>query len=923
MQHLYIYDWASENSTIRFYGIDEYNKSVSVIVEDFLPYFYLELPDDVEWTRENLRRLNDTLDRNYFKQILPVRRECKKRQKLYYTHDDYTTCIIFYFTTNEQFRNLGYRLNQNIFVQEIGYVTLKVHENTVSPILQLVCVQDIQTTGWVEFEGELITEKKHTICDREYRVPFQTIQVCENNLSTPIPTVLSFDIEVYSSNPNRFPDAKYPGDCIFQISCIVWTGEKISKYLLSLGDPNPDMVGEDVILETYKHESNLLIGFSKLIVETNPQLITGWNILGFDIGYLIDRCEANLVNQFLYTGMTHGKCRIVEDSWTSSAYGQQNFRYLDMEGRIIIDLLSYARRELKFANYKLDTIAGHYLGSKKDPISVKDIFKSYEIGVLDDSKEGDELLAMVGKYCVQDSVLVQRLFDTFDTWINLTEMASVCMVPCSYLYTKGQQIKVFSQVYKYCYDNKILVEKGAYTPSGEEEFQGASVLQPVPGLYNYVVSFDFKSLYPTLIIAYNIDYTTYVVDDSIPDEFCNVIEWKSEEGKEFRYRFLKEPKGVLPSIVENLLNARTRTRNQIKELKKTTGNETFIGILDKRQLAFKVASNSMYGILGAVKGMLPLLPAAMSVTAMGRYSLNKAAQHLVSRYNCQIVYGDTDSCLVNFQDTPPEQLFRKCKQIQRNMMDEKIFPEPMELEFENIYDPFLILTKKRYMFKYFLEDGTHSKDIGSKGVILSRRDNSAFVRDLYRGLVDNIFNGWEKERIFNYITDACNKCCSVSVPSSEFIITKKVGDIGDYKIRELPTDEKKLEKRLKDLKCTAETYHTRALPAQIQLAERIRNRGTRVDVGERLEYLVTTKGGLKAKAFDKIEDPGYQKRYAHFIGVDYLYYIKLASKQIDELLLVSFKIENFTLNQHKLRVQKFKILQELRFYFSPTIVKEK
>ena len=143
---------------------------------------------------------------------------------------------------------------------------------------------------------------------------------------------------------------------------------------------------------------------------------------------------------------------------------------------------------------------------------------------MSNSPEASKAMSIVGKYCVQDSALVLNLFNTIETWVGLCEMAKTCNVPIFALYTAGQQIKVYSQVYLYCLHNDFIVEKDGYVAASDEQYSGATVLEPIPGVYDKVVPFDFSSLYPTTIIANNIDYSTLVRDERIPDEDCNVIE---------------------------------------------------------------------------------------------------------------------------------------------------------------------------------------------------------------------------------------------------------------------------------------------------------------------------------------------------------------------------------------------------------------
>ena len=262
-----------------------------------------------------------------------------------------------------------------------------------------------------------------------------------------------------------------------------------------------------------------------------------------------------------FTKNGHAKEKTIK--WWSSAYGHQTFQFLDSEGRLYVDLLPLIKRDYKMDNYKLKTISTFFLGQTKDPLSVKGIFKCYRIGITKNekgvySRKAKKAMAICGKYCVQDSVLVIQLFDKLKYWIGLCEMASTCNVPIFYLYTQGQQIKVYSQLYKYCMYNNYVVEKDGYISKDDDHYVGATVFEPLAGVYDKVLPFDFASLYPSTIIAYNIDYSTLALDSSIPDEDCHVMEWEDhvscEHDKTVRktkskyvmcckrkFRFLKSP----------------------------------------------------------------------------------------------------------------------------------------------------------------------------------------------------------------------------------------------------------------------------------------------------------------------------------------------------------------------------------------------
>jgi len=333
-------------------------------------------------------------------------------------------------------------------------------------------------------------------------------------------------------------------------------------------------------------------------------------------------------------------------------------------------LLPIVKRDYKFNNYKLKTVSTFFLGETKDPLTAIDIFKAFSNR--NSSPHGIEKLSECGKYCVQDGWLVLQLYHTLQLWIGLTEMANICHVPISYLFTKGQQIKIFSQVYQKCFRDHIMVESNVQHELLHrcQEYTGAFVFPPEPSLYDWVVPFDFSSLYPTIIIAYNIDYSTLVVDESTVDlRECHVLEWedhvhcehdpssstvrtnnnttkKKTICQKYRYVFKKEPLGVIPALLQNLLQARADTRTQMKQLKyqdslSSDMKKTLMTVYDKRQLAYKVSANSMYGGMGVQKGYLPFMPGAMSVTAMGRYNIQKAATFVQQKHQGRLIYGDS------------------------------------------------------------------------------------------------------------------------------------------------------------------------------------------------------------------------------------------------------------------------------------------
>jgi DNA polymerase elongation subunit (family B) len=624
---------------LRIFCLSGKNESIYIEIDDFLPYIYVELPTDKTWSPASLSVVQTKLKEMSFNSI--VKMEFVSKKKLYFAKKDKTETgeyvdktypfLKCFFKTTTNIRTFSYKLRQPIFFSG-SKITLKIHEADANPVLQFMCMMDIKPASWFAFKGKKreSEDERESVCDHEFLCSYRHFAPIDNKGKVPArPYILSFDIEVNSHNPNVFPQSSQPEDKVFQISCVFARNgdpeDKFEKYILTLCknkkgeivDLNMDKLGDGIEVLGYETEGQLLEGFKDLVLEKNPQIICGYNIFSFDILYLYERSKVcNIERQFTQFSCMRGvPCKMKEISWSSSAFKNQEFKYLDAHGRLWIDLLPIIQRDYKLENYKLKTVSDQFLAASKDPLTPKGIFKCYRMFTSDS-------LALVGKYCVQDSNLVLKLFEKLQIWIGLCEMSNTCNTPMFTLFTQGQQIKIFSQVYKKCMADNIVIDKDSFVTNESDRFTGAYVFPPVPGLYEMVVSFDFSSLYPSTIISNNIDYSTLVLDPSIPDEKCHVIEWEEHincacPGAEIkttkkevvcdkqRHRFMKEPMGVLPTLLKNLLDARKRTNAEMKqmtiELEEMTDKASaayddkkrMITVLDKRQLSYKVSANSV------------------------------------------------------------------------------------------------------------------------------------------------------------------------------------------------------------------------------------------------------------------------------------------------------------------------------------------
>jgi len=226
--------------------------------------------------------------------------------------------------------------------------------------------------------------------------------------------------------------------------------------------------------------------------------------------------------------------------------------------------------------------------------------------------------------------------------------------------------------------------------------------------------------------------------------------------------------------------------------------------------------------------------------------------------------------------------------------------------------------------------------IGKKGVLLARRDNSKFIRDVYEGVIQRIADGVDRDNVVLWILNEIDDMYTNRKPYTDFIVTKSVGDddnlnfkktinekgdiryqVGDYMIPYVSKEdeEDKFKKKgvdnLKDFILTS-------LPAQVQLAIRLRNRGQRVDKGSRIEYVITNPDKHTGKQYEKIECADYYNRHRKVIKLDYHYYLKALTNPLDQVLDVAYNKyvdwkPEMILNQYKYRSKdRMKVLNSIK-----------
>ena len=410
--------------------------------------------------------------------------------------------------------------------------------------------------------------------------------------------VMSFDIEV--RNPKGMPSADK--DEIIMISLASNFGlEKV----LSTKNASFDYV------ETLKSEKEMIKRFAEIVNTECPDLILGYNSDNFDFPYINDR--AKKLGIHLNIGMDGSGIKFLRRGFTSSAL---------IRGRIHVDLYPIMRRHLTLDRYTLERVYKELFGEDKEDVEGDEIWKYWD--------SNGEKLEELFEYSMDDAIATYKVGDKMlpinreltriigQPFFDVTRMASGQMVEWLLIrkaYESGEIIP-----------NKP--SQSEYSRRRGFTYVGGYVKEPVKGLHENILSFDFKSLYPSIIISKNISLDTLIKGET-DEEFYTA--------PEVPHKFRKEPSGFVPSVIGNLLKERAK----IKEIIKKTDDPIEKKILNVQQQALKTLANSMYGLYGFARFRWYSRECADAVTAWGRDYI-KNTMKKAEEFGFKAIYADTD-----------------------------------------------------------------------------------------------------------------------------------------------------------------------------------------------------------------------------------------------------------------------------------------
>lgn len=629
---------------ITIWGNTMDSKPIQVQVKGYLPYFYVKPSMEID---------SNVLEKEIatsFKQGKCLGIEKVTKMNIYGYTETPSVFYKVYFDSpsclraaRTYFEN-GLRLNGHS-------ISFKTFESTFAFVLKFMNDSQLSGMSYLKIKNyETISDNPRIISTEvEFieQLPFEG----EYNKILPL-KILSFDIECCSPT-SGFPDAQK--DPVIQIgNTVARFGKQDSVKTIFCLNETSQIPDANVLW--FEKEADLLVAWRKYFIEENPDIVLGYNIKSFDFQYILDRAEKLKIKDFGKIGRGDRTSKVVNKQQSSKMFGTFDAKEIAIDGRLIFDLLHIIRRDYKLRSYSLNSVSAHFLNEQKEDVPPSSM---YEL-----QTTSKETRARIASYCLKDTYLPLQIFEKLNVLINYSELARATHVPIDMFSTRGAAIKVLSQIYREASLSGYLIPDHDVTDDAQQ-YEGGFVMDPLKGFYaNPISVLDFTSLYPSIMISKNLCYSTLLTRE----QFNKIGGTKSPTNNYFCSAETKE--GLLPRILKKLLKARSETKKKLKE----ETDPLLKRALDGRQYALKICANSLYGFTGATAGQLPCVEISQSTTAFGR-DMIALTKRLIEENFCkkkgfthdaQVIYGDTDSVMINFFEKDMQKVFENvqgCQQI--------------------------------------------------------------------------------------------------------------------------------------------------------------------------------------------------------------------------------------------------------------------
>jgi len=787
-----------EKPIVRLFGRTREGKSITAFYRGYLPYFYIMPKNEADVIDFLKKRFASMLVKiEEVEKFLSVGYSSKKTKLLKITLKDPSK------VPQVRTELINSNLTDKIFEADILF------KNRFMADFNLHGMRWIRVTG---------TGTNTNTVKTDLVVEAKNIEEIEDQTLSSL-KYMSIDIETVSSSEAK-PDSKK--DQIIMIGLFFSPPHNGKKSLVLVAKP---IRTESKTVLFFNDEKRMLEEFVKTVESYDPDIIVGYNINDFDLPFILDRLSTNNASRMI------GRCN--KKSAISKKVGIRHKN--SVSGRVVVDVYELIKESvgkglLRLKRYGLGDVAREMIGEDKVGISHSEIVKYWN---------GKDLQKLI-EYNRKDSELALRLLLEKDFLSKFVEIARVCGLPLQDVLDSGESARV---------ENLLLREFNKYDfvfplrPTEEEMLKrkeerlthglkGALVLEPKVGLHtNYVVYLDFKSMYPSLFIAYNI-CSTAVCKDEKPAEII-----KTPTGTEFVSPKIRV--GIIPGTVKMLIEERDSIRRQIKKAKTDEEKKS----LDARQIALKYMTNAFYGYTGYIRSRIYMIDIANTVTGCGRFLIQRTKDIVEADKRFVVLYGDTDSIMVDVGKTDLDEAIKLGEELE-NMVNKELEGK-VSMKTEGIFKSLIILSKKRYAGVLVEKtNGEVKESMLMKGIETVRRDWCNLTGEVLLKVLEIVLKERSQKKALSYVREVILKLEKNEIPIEDLVITKGIS------------------KPLREYKGTQ---------PHVELVKKLRTRSPAEapGLGDRVGYVIVRGPQLLS---ERAEDPDYIRQ--HGLKIDSRYYIE-------------------------------------------------
>lgn len=536
------------------------------------------------------------------------------------------------------------------------------------------------------------------------------------------------------------------------------------------------------------NELDLINRIVDIVRNYDPDILTGYEVHGGSWGYLIERAkhkyEYNLCDELSRTKSdSKGRFGKSSDSW-----GYNQTSTIKVTGRHMINIWRAMRGELNLLQYTMENVVFHILHRRIPHYSHQVLTVWYNSGKPND-------LAKVIGYYISRVQLDLEILDQNELVPRTSEQARLLGVDFFSVFSRGSQFKVESLMFRIAKPENYMLPSPSRKQVGQQNALECLplVMEPQSAFYTSpMLVLDFQSLYPSVMIAYNYCYSTFL---------GRVVSWRGKNKMGFtdyhREQRLLEllgdqiniaPNGIMyakpeirKSLLAKMLGEILETRVMVKSGMKVDKNDkTLQRLLNNRQLALKLIANVTYGYTSAsFSGRMPCSEIADSIVQTGRETLEKsiALIHSVEKWQAEVVYGDTDSIFVHLKGRTKDEAFDIGNEIAAAITD--MNPRPVKLKFEKVYFPCVLLAKKRYVGFKYESKAQKEPEFDAKGIETVRRDGTPAEQKIEEKALKILFRTADLSQVKSYFQSQCIKIMKGKVSIQDFCFAKEV-KLGTY-----------------------------------------------------------------------------------------------------------------------------------------------